>query len=274
MPLRVPIRWTISILAIFLLMGGLLHTFQTSMIFYPGKLRKDFRFSLVEGAEEVFLNTTDGETINALFYPGTSSEVILYFHGNAGDLSGWQHISQDFTRLGYSILIIDYRGYGKSSGTITEQGLYKDGEAAYQFLVNEKGYAPEDIIIYGRSIGTGIAVELAARHETKGIILESPFTSLKKLANQKVPFLLPSLFLKYSFDNIGKINSLNSPVLFIHGAKDSLIPVSHTEKLFTAFHGEKEKIIIPGGGHNDLNTFSEYHEALLNAVDLFRSDGH
>lgn len=243
-------------------MFAIVYALQTSMIFYPGKLGKDFRFDLGKAGEEIFFKTTDDENINALFFPGIKKEVILYFHGNAGDLSGWQHIAKDFTRLGYNFFILDYRGYGKSSGTITEKGLYADGEAAYQFLVNEKGYAPEDILIYGRSIGTGIAVELAARHETKGIILESPFTSLKKLAGQKVPFLLPGLLLKYHFDNLGKINSVKSPVLFIHGAKDSLIPVSHTDQLFEKFSGRKKKIIIQGGDHNDLNSFSSYHQAL------------
>lgn len=243
---------------------------QTNLIFYPGKLPKDYRFDLRDNSEELFLNATDGEEINALFYPGSKKEVILYFHGNAGDLSNWQYISEDFTNLGYNFLIIDYRGYGKSSGIITEKGLYADAEAAYQFLVHEKGFHPDEVIIYGRSIGTGVAVELASRHIVKGLILEAPYTSLKKLANEKMPFLLPSLFLRFHFDNIGKINSVKSPVLFIHGAKDTLIPPSHTDKLHEHFGGKKKKVIIQNGSHNDLNDFTEYHEVLIKlAPELF-----
>jgi uncharacterized protein len=246
------------------------NTMQTYMIFFPGKLSKDFRFDLNQGAEELFLQSNDGESINALYYPGSKKEVLLYFHGNAGDLSGWQHTSEDFTHLGYNFLIIDYRGYGKSSGTITEKGLYDDGETAWRYLVTEKGFAPEDIIIYGRSIGTGIATELAARHACKGLILESPFTSLKKLARQKVPFLFPSLFLKYHFDNLGKINSVKCPVLFIHGDLDSLIPVSHSDRLFDQFSGKKKKVIIEGGEHNNLSNFQTYHDALRDLHELLK----
>lgn len=244
---------------------------QTKLIFYPDKLSKDFKFELKKNQEVVFFKTKDGENVNALFYPGNKHDVILYFHGNAGDLSSWQFIAEDFNTIGYNFFIIDYRGYGKSSGTITEKGLYEDAEAAYQFLINEKGFPPNNIIIYGRSIGSGIAVELASRHETKGLILEAPYISLKKLVNQKVPFLFPSLFLNYHFDNIGKINSIKSPILFLHGTKDALIPLSHTNKLYEDFTGKKKKIVIQGGTHNDLNGFSEYHEALLSTVpDLFQ----
>lgn len=258
----------IAIYSIIVVSGNML---QTNLIFYPGKLPKDYRFDLRDSNEELSLNTTDGEEINALFYPGSKKEVILYFHGNAGDLSNWQYISEDFTNLGYNFLIIDYRGYGKSSGTITEKGLYADAEAAYQFLIDEKRFRPDDIIIYGRSIGTGVAVELAIRHAVKGLILEAPYTSLKTLANEKMPFLLPSLFLRFHFDNIGKINSVKSPVLFIHGGKDTLIPPSHTDKLHEHFRGKKKKVIIQNGSHNDLNDFAGYHEALIKVIpELFQ----
>lgn len=259
----------IIILCSVILVSGFM--FQTKLIFYPGQLPREFQFKLGKETEEIFLKTSDGEEINALFYSGSKKEVILYFHGNAGDLSNWQYIAEDFTRLGYNFFIIDYRGYGKSSGTITERGLYADAEAAYQFLMDEKRFRPDDLIIYGRSIGTGVAVELASRHAVKGLILEAPYTSLKKLANEKMPFLLPSLFLRFHFDNIGKINSVKSPVLFIHGANDTLIPPSHTNKLFDHFSGKKKKVIIPEGSHNDLNEFAEYHEGLMKIIpELFQ----
>lgn len=241
---------------------------QTSLIFHPGKLPQKFRFPLPHNGREISLTTTDSQTINALFFQGRKDDVILYFHGNAGDLSGWQHIAGDFTSLGYSVFIIDYRGYGKSSGTISEKGLYKDADAAYQYLL-QNGFTPQHIIIYGRSIGTGVATDLASRHHTRGLILEAPYTSLKDLATQKLPLLLPALILRYRFNNISKIQEVKSPIIFFHGADDSLIPPSHTNALYDRFTGQKKKIIIARATHNDVNEFPEYHAVLQNTLPEF-----
>ncbi|MBL6447090.1 alpha/beta hydrolase [Fulvivirga sp. 29W222] len=242
---------------------------QEKLIFHPEKLPKNFRFDLAKGGEELFLTTEDQEKINALFFPGNKSEVILYFHGNAGSLAGWQQVADDFTSLGYSILIIDYRGYGKSSGKITEKGLYLDAFAAFHFLTDKKDFSPDEIIIYGRSIGSGIATDLASKRLTKGLVLESPFSNLKKLATQKMPFLFPSLFLQFHFDNIGKLDSVNCPILLIHGGNDALIPVSHAQNLHKAYSGKKKLVIIPQGTHNDLSLFDKYHETLILSHEFF-----
>ncbi|MDX1629595.1 MAG: alpha/beta hydrolase [Fulvivirga sp.] len=256
------------ILPVYLLIIMVAFLSQEKMIFFPDQLSKDYAFNLGEKDEEVFLTTEDGETINGLFYEGHKTQVILYFHGNAGSLEGWQHIASDFTSLGYHFLIIDYRGYGKSTGDITEKGLYRDAQAAFNYLTQEKGFKPGDIIIYGRSIGTGVATELATQQKVKGLVLESAFTSLKKLANQKMPFLLPSLILEFHFNNIEKLQRVSCPIAFIHGSEDTLIPPSHTEKLFEAFSGNKEKVMIEGAGHNDLNTYNEYHQALADVLSM------
>lgn len=242
---------------------------QEKLIFHPEELPENFQFDLKEGEEELFITTADGEKINALFYPGKKDEVILYFHGNAGSLAGWQQIAEDFTSHGYNFLIIDYRGYGKSTGEITEKGLYLDAQAAYQFLINEKKFSPDEIIIYGRSIGSGIATELASQHRTKGLVLESAFTSLKKLANQKMPFLMPSLFLQFHFNNIKKLDDVECPILFISGGKDTLIPPLHTQKLFEVYSGKKKLLSIPQASHNDLNSFEEYHKGLAKSLQDF-----
>jgi uncharacterized protein len=124
-------------------------------------------------------------------------------------------------------------------------------------------------LIYGRSIGSGVAVELASRHQIKGVILEAAYTSLKKLAHEKAPFLLPSLWLLFHFNNLEKINRIKCPVLFIHGDQDTLIPPSHSSNLFETFSGKKKLVMIPGGSHNDLDTFSEYHKAIRAMPELF-----
>lgn len=236
-----------------------LFIYQARLIFYPGRLPRNFIFRLGDRDKEIFLETSDHEEIHALYYEGNRPEVILYFHGNAGDLSGWQFVSEDFTAHGYNFLIIDYRGYGKSSGKISEKGFYRDAEAAYTFLVQEKGYELDNIIVYGRSIGSGVAVDLASRYPVRGLILESPYSSLGKLANEKLPFLFPSLYLRFRFNNLEKIKNVKAPVILLHGGNDSLIPSSHSERLLKKITGKKKLILIKEGAHNDLNSFEEYN---------------
>ena len=261
--------------AVYLFVAGYLillfmaFAFQSRFIFHPGKLPRSYQFSVGKNDREVFLRTPDGETINALFFRGTGSQVVLYFHGNAGDLSSWQEVSRDFIAAGYSLFIIDYRGYGKSSGYVSEQGLYIDADTSWEYLTNTLKFVPEDIIIYGRSLGAGIAVELAARRNARGLVLESPFSSLRTLVQEKVPWLFPSLWLRFSFDNLKRITFVKSPVIFIHGASDTLIPYSHTQALYEAFLGKKMMAIIPLGGHNNLHAFDQYSDILSEHMRAF-----
>jgi fermentation-respiration switch protein FrsA (DUF1100 family) len=230
------------------------------------KLSSDYHFDNTNPHEELFIETDDHEYINGLLFKTDSKKVILYFHGNAGALDSWQYIYDKLMVSGVNVLIIDYRGYGKSTGKITEEGLYKDGQAAYDFLV-QKGFKKDNIILYGRSIGTGIAVDVASKNESKALILESPFSNFKRLANSKLPFLFPSLLLKYSFDNLGKINRINTPLLIMHGKKDNLIPVKFGEELYNQYKGtEKNFLMIEEGHHNDLPSFPEYSDALFKFI--------
>ncbi|HEY0655812.1 MAG TPA: alpha/beta hydrolase [Chryseosolibacter sp.] len=247
-----------------------LYFFQTRLIFYPGKLAKDFRFRTIPLREEVFLKTEDGETINGLFFPGEDkTRAILYFHGNAGDLSGWQFVAEDLLPSGLSILIIDYRGYGKSTGSITEQGLYADAEAAFQFLQDKKKIKPNAIIVYGRSIGSGVAVDLASRKKCAGVILESSYSSLATLANEKVPFFFPSFYLRSKFNNLEKINHVKAPIAFIHGSDDTLIPPAHSHILFETFQGKKTYVLVEKGQHNDLHAFPQFKDFIKTNLTSF-----
>lgn len=247
-----------GIIALYVLAVLLLYIFQRRLIFFPGKLPPGYNLKLKAHQEEVFLNTSDGERIHALFCRGNRPEVILYFHGNAGDLSGWKFATEDLTAIGYSVFIIDYRGYGKSSGKISEQGFYIDAETAYAYLLNTRTYKPAEVIIYGRSVGTGVAVELAARHKPRALVLESPYTSLDALANEKLPFFFPSLYLRFRFNTLKKIGDITCPIVIAHGTRDELIPPAHSQKLMKAISGKKQLFLIEGGGHNDLNAFEGY----------------
>jgi fermentation-respiration switch protein FrsA (DUF1100 family) len=234
---------------------------QTRLIFFPSKLSRDHSFRTDVPNEEVFLQTADNEQINGLFFPGSSEKVILYFHGNAGSLEGWQHVYDQFQDLHLNVFMIDYRGYGKSTGSISEQGLNTDGRAAYDYLIT-RGFGANDIIVYGRSLGSGIAVQLASTAAVGALILEAPYVSMKKLAWEKMPLLLPGFYIRYRFDNLKRINKIKAPLLVIHGEADSTIPYSHGKKLFDTFNGQKKMISIPGAGHNDLDTFAEFRSAI------------
>jgi hypothetical protein len=253
----------ISMIALLIYLSVLLLAFlvQTRLIFFPTRLSDDHPFRTDVPAEEIFLQTPDNEKINGLFFPGSSKKVILYFHGNAGSLDSWQYVSDQFRELGLNVFMIDYRGYGKSTGSISERGLNTDGRAAYDYLL-QRGFVPADIIVYGRSLGSGIAVQLASTVTIGAIILESPYVSIKRLAWEKMPFLLPGLYIRYHFDNLGRINEVRAPLLVVHGERDSTIPYRHGKMLFDRFNGQKEMVSIKGGNHNDLEDFREFREGI------------
>jgi uncharacterized protein len=242
---------------------------QKKIIFQPTKLSSDFKFRSEFNFEEVFLSTSDGNKINGLFFPDSSNKVILYFHGNAGSLDSWQFVYNSFRSLGYNFFIIDYRGYGKSSGKITEEGLYIDAQTAYNYLLN-RGFKDNQIVVYGRSIGTGMAVNLACKNKINSLILETPFTNLRKLASEKYPYLLPSLYLKFEFNNELKLKQIKSPLLIIHGKNDNVVPFKDGEKLFNDYQGKKEFLSIENGQHNNLSTFPEFSQGIL--IFLFELD--
>ncbi|MGV3771569.1 MAG: alpha/beta hydrolase [Verrucomicrobiales bacterium] len=249
-----------AVVYLIFLLGG--YMLQEKLIFFPEKLPKDYTFNLQSGAREIFLPTAAGNEINGLFYQQKGSNMVaLYFHGNAGSLRGWQQVASDFTSRGLDLLIIDYHGYGKSTGKFSEPGFYQDALAAYEFLLSQS-YRPDQIIVYGRSLGSGVAFDLASKKPIKGLVLESPFSSLLQLGKEKYRFLLPGLWARYHFDNLAKAKDLTIPVLLLHGDMDEIIPASHSEKLLRALPGTKKLVVIPGGGHNDLGSFSQYDQEL------------
>lgn len=252
-----------TIFSIYFISIALISVAQTKFIFFPEKLTSNFQFENQDDITDEFsIKTLDNETINGLFFNSNSNKVILYFHGNAGSLSSWQYIYPELKPLGYNILIIDYRAYGKSTGKISEKGLYTDAQSAYNYLIS-KGFESKNIIIYGRSIGTGIAVELAKNNPNiHSLILETPYLSLKSLANEYVPFLLPSLWLNYKFDNKKKINDINVPILILHGTADEVIPFTQGESLFNISKGNKKLVPFPNGKHNNLSTFPNFITSL------------
>lgn len=249
-------------LIVYLIVIACAYFFQNKLLFFPKKFNADFDFKLSANDKELFLKTPDGETINAIFatHP-ENKKVVLYFHGNGTSLDQWKNIAADFLSKATNILMVDYRGYGKSTGTFSEQGFYNDAETAYQYLL-ANGYVDSTIFFYGRSLGSGVAVELAVKHHVKGLILESPYTSVIDVAKKHHPYLLPQLVLHYNFNSISKASQLKIPVLIFHGMKDETIPVAQGEKLAAAIESKKQVVIIKDGDHANLSMFNEYQDAL------------
>ena len=237
---------------------------QESLIFYPEILPPDYPYAFSEPFEEVTV-PVEAATLNALLFRVHNSKgVVLYLHGNAGSLSSWGAVASDFTSRGYDILIPDYRGFGKSTGNITnERQLLDDGLAVYRLLT--KTWPENRIIVYGRSIGTGVATFIARSGKPKILIMESPFLSLIDLASYHYPFLprqIFSMFLKYPLRNDRWIGDVACPVYLFHGTKDNIIPFDHSVRLERLIRTPHRLIRIEGGGHNNLSDFGAFDREL------------
>ena len=252
-------------LTIFILMaGGFMYFKQENMIFAPEALPPDFKFTFQERFEELSW-PVDGARINALHFRAAKPKgIVLYLHGNAGSLKSWGDVAPDFTLRGYDIVIPDYRGFGKSTGRIeSEKMLLQDAETAYAYV--KKTFPENQIILYGRSIGTGIAVHLARTNRPRMVILESPYLSLLDLAARYYPLVprpLLSLLVRYHLRTDLWIADVACPVYLFHGEKDNIIPFTESEHLSKLILSEHQLIAVPEGGHNNLDDFRQYREAL------------
>ena len=237
---------------------------QEGFIFYPEKLPSDYRFDFSVPFEEITL-PVEGAAINALLFKAAKPRgVVLYFHGNAGSLRSWGDVAVEFTGRDYDILIPDYRGFGKSTGSITsEAALLQDGTAAYEFLAR---HYPEDrIVLYGRSIGTGIATHIAGIKQPKALILESPYFNLMDVASHHYPLIPVSLleaFLRYPLRTDRWIAKVPCRIYIFHGTADTTIPYRASERLLQLCKDRGRLIRLEGGDHNNLADFALYQEQL------------
>ncbi|MBI3665312.1 MAG: alpha/beta hydrolase [Acidobacteria bacterium] len=242
---------------------GVLCFLGSRSIYYPLKYPQGLWELQGElGATDVWLRAGDGARLHAWWVPVAEARVAtLYLHGNAGNLSHRAEQIRQITAAGSSILILDYRGYGRSEGWPSERGLYADADAAYKYLV-DTGHPPARIVAQGESLGTAVAVDLAARHPCGGVVLEAPFTSARDMAQQVLPFFGPMLV--WGFDSRRKIGSIRSPLLILHGDRDAVIPFKLGRALFEAAREPKWFWPVRGAGHNDLiqATGAGYRERL------------
>ena len=203
--------------------------------------------------EEVTLTTSDNILLHGWYIPGEEgTPVVLFFHGNAGNISHRLDNIRLLHKLGVAVFIFDYRGYGKSQGTPSEAGLTKDALAALDWLEGQ-GWVDDQIIYFGRSIGAGVAVNLAVQQPPSRLILESPFTSVRAMGRQHYPFLSMTLswMLRDQFDNLDKVRRIDVPLLIFQGDQDSIVPESMARELFMAANEPKTFHLISGADHND-----------------------
>lgn len=235
----------------YLLLVGFVYIRQGSMVYYPTKDIEGTPADIGLKYEEITLTTKDSVNLSAWHVPAKDERgVVLFCHGNAGNISHRLDSIRIFHDLGLSVLIFDYRGYGSSKGSPTEEGTYLDAESAWEYLVNVKGARPEKIILFGRSMGSAVAAELALRRKAAGIIIESGFKSIPELGSKFFPYLPVRLISRFKYATIDKVRKINIPKFFIHSPQDEMIPYEHGAALFKKAAEPKEFLQITGG-HNE-----------------------
>jgi uncharacterized protein len=219
--------------------------------------------------EDVELRTADGVRLHGWFVPHPESRaILLFFHGNAGNISHRLDSLAIFHRLGLSTLIIDYRGYGRSEGRPTEAGTYRDAEAAWSYLVEERGTDSGEIVLFGRSLGAAVAAWLAARRSPRAVILESGFTSVPELGAELYPFLPVRTLARLEYDTRAQLREVHAPVLIVHSREDEIIPFHHALRLYEAAAAPKTLLELQGD-HN--RGFLISGERYVSGLDAFLS---
>lgn len=230
--------------------------FQEKLLFFPTKLSKNYVYHFDSIFEEIFLETNDGLKLNAVLFKSEERKgVVLFLHGNGGAINGWGKGSGIYTSNGYDVLYLDYRGYGKSEGEINnEKQLISDAQIAYDYL--KRHYSEDKIIISGTSLGSGIASKLAKDNNPKKLLLNSPYSSLVKLIQEKVIFV-PKQIIKYKFETNKIIEHIDCPIIIFHGDKDRVIPIDHS--LYLKNKCPKIDLnILESFGHNNIWMSEEF----------------
>lgn len=233
-----------------------LRWFEHAVTFQPVRYDAQQGWKQPTEAADVWLTTSDGLKLHGWFFATKTAPAIatiIFFHGNGGNIShvGW--VGDSLSSRGFNVLLLDYRGYGRSEGDVAgEQGLYADADAGYQYVTKTRGVAPESVVLYGQSLGTAVAADLASRRQCAALILESGFSSASDLAATVLPLLPRRLhFLSRNrFESARKLAAVECPVLITHGDPDETIPKEHGQRLFAAANEPKKLLIFPGAGHN------------------------
>lgn len=235
------------------LIVAVVYLMQGRMLYLPGTPGRALTMTPGDAGmdyQDVSFEADDGVPLHGWFIEGRSSRVLLFFHGNAGNISHRLESIRQFQELGLSVFIIDYRGYGQSGGKTTEQGIYRDAEAAWRHLTIERGVSADEIIVFGRSLGASAAAWLATQHEPLALIVESSFTSVPDIAGEIYPWLPVRWISRLRHATGEYIRDVHCPVLVVHSRDDEIIPFHHGESIFASAN-EPRTLLTLRGTHND-----------------------
>jgi hypothetical protein len=239
------------LVSVWVLLSLLLYLFQPKFIYFPLS-EIDYTPDMAGLAyEDVYFKTEDNVELNGWYIPVEGAKnTLLFFHGNGGNISHRLDSLKIFNELGLSVFIIDYRGYGQSQGTTSEQGTYRDAEAAWRYLTESRDIADKDIIVFGRSMGGAVATWLSNQYTPSLLILESTFTSVADMAKHYYPYLPTTLLARIKYASIDRIDAIQCPILFSHSQSDEIVPFELGVQLFEQAQ-EPKMFLQLKGGHND-----------------------
>ena len=243
----------LTLAASYVLLLGIIYLLQDRMLYLPNVAGRELIMTPADAGmdfEDVLIATADSVTLHGWFIKGQSPHVLLFFHGNAGNISHRLDSLRQFWSLGLSVMIIDYRGYGQSEGKTTEAGTYRDADAAWRYLTQGRGVRPEDIVVFGRSVGASVAARLASEQDPQGLIVESSFTSVPDIAAELYPWLPARWLSRLSHATRDYVRDVRCPVLVVHSRDDEIVPFHHGEAIFTAAP-EPRSLLELRGTHND-----------------------
>jgi fermentation-respiration switch protein FrsA (DUF1100 family) len=248
---------------------GAMYAFQRNLMYFPDVSLADIARSVYPGGVAVNVTTADGLTLAGWYWPPPQprAPVVVVFHGNAGHHGHRTDKAVAFTQPGFGVFIAGYRGYGGNPGSPTEQGLYSDARAALDWL-QAQGVAGGQIVLYGESLGSGVAVQMATERKVAAVVLESPYTSVADVAAERYPFVPVRPLTLDRYDSLSKIERINAPLLIIHGERDTVVPVKYGRRLFDAAREPKKAVFFPNAQHNDI--FAA--EAVRTVLQFLRED--
>jgi len=251
--LELVIKVAVALVLGYALLVGVVYVAQDGLVYFPNIGREHAATPAAFGLahEDVTIETEDGEKLHAWWIPAAERRgTVLLFHGNAGNISHRLDYARMFRGLGYDTLLVDYRGYGRSTGTPTEEGTYRDALASWRWLTGTKALRADQIVLFGESLGGAVGCWLAERYRPRALVLASTFTSVPDLGAEVYRFLPVRLMSRFKYDTHACLSRVEAPVLVVHSPRDDIIPYAHGRRLYDAARGPKAFLEIDGG-HND-----------------------
>ena len=250
-------KYISSLFLIYILFGIIIFLFQRKILFNTSGKPKKPNYYKLYNIKEINILTSDGVNLLAWYSkPKNNQPLLIYFHGNSLDIGERADRINRYIKCGWGVFLLAWRGYSGNVGKPTEKNLYIDGKSAIEWISKNLNYNYKQMILYGESLGSGVAVELGTRHKFKSIILEAPFTSIPDIAQKKYKIYPTKKLVLDKFDNYSKIDKILSPILIISGKKDEVVPHSHSKKLFLKANHPKKNLFIDEAMHNNLYDYN------------------